>query len=149
MKVIVDANIVFSAILNTDSKIGYLLLNSVGIIEFVAPAYMSHEIKKYYPKIEKLTGKTHPEVAHIHSKVTANIVVISEDAVPSESWSRAENMVFDIDQKDTPYIAFSDFLKVKIWTGDNALRDGLKGKNQEITVSTNELYEYHQRNIKK
>lgn len=37
MKVIVDANIVFSALLNTNGKIGDLLLNSNNLIEFIAP----------------------------------------------------------------------------------------------------------------
>ncbi len=34
MKIIVDTNIIFSTILNTDSKYGDLLLNSDGIFEF-------------------------------------------------------------------------------------------------------------------
>lgn len=34
MRIIVDANIIFSAILNTNGKIGDLLLNSHNIFEF-------------------------------------------------------------------------------------------------------------------
>ena len=37
MRIIVDANIVFSAILNTNSKIADLLLNSKGTFAFLAP----------------------------------------------------------------------------------------------------------------
>ncbi len=47
MKIIVDANIVFSAILNTNSKIADLLLNSKGFFDFIAPDYLLTETKKY------------------------------------------------------------------------------------------------------
>ncbi|WP_436410293.1 PIN domain-containing protein [Parapedobacter flavus] len=48
MILIVDANIVFSGILNTDGKIGDLLINSVGYLKFIAPEYLRKEIKKHY-----------------------------------------------------------------------------------------------------
>jgi len=38
VRIIVDANIVFSAILNTNSKIADLLPNSKGIFDFIAPS---------------------------------------------------------------------------------------------------------------
>jgi len=45
VKIIVDANIVFSAILNTNGKIGDLLINGGSRIEFIAPEFMRFEIK--------------------------------------------------------------------------------------------------------
>jgi predicted nucleic acid-binding protein len=51
MRIIVDANIIFSAILNTDGKIGDVLLNSQNIFDFVAPRFLKDEIKKYHEKI--------------------------------------------------------------------------------------------------
>jgi len=40
MKVVVDTNIVFSAILNSNGKIGDLLLNSGKLIDFYSVDYM-------------------------------------------------------------------------------------------------------------
>ena len=48
MRIIVDANIVFSAILNTNGKIGDLLINSGKYVEFIAPDFLRVEIKKHY-----------------------------------------------------------------------------------------------------
>ena len=44
MKIIVDANIVFSGILNTNGKIGDLLINSKKQFEFIAPDFLRTEI---------------------------------------------------------------------------------------------------------
>jgi predicted nucleic acid-binding protein len=40
MKVVIDANIVFSGILNTNGKIGDLLFNSYRDLEFIAPDFL-------------------------------------------------------------------------------------------------------------
>ena len=128
MKVIVDANIVFSAILNTNSKIGYLILNSEGIIDFIAPLYLDFEIKKYHSKIQKITGKSAAEISKIHFKIMTNISFVSEEQIQRKNWLKAYDIVNDIDPKDTPYVAFSDYLKLKIWTGDKKLSRGLINK---------------------
>ena len=39
MKIVVDTNIIFSAILNTNGKIGDLLLNSDDVFQFYSPDY--------------------------------------------------------------------------------------------------------------
>jgi predicted nucleic acid-binding protein len=40
VKIIVDANIVFSGILNSNGKIGDLLINSKGRFNFIAPEFL-------------------------------------------------------------------------------------------------------------
>lgn len=144
MIVIVDANIVFSAILNTNGKVGDLILNSDGIIDFIAPRYMDWEILKYQDKILKITKKSSTEIKRIHFKIMKKISFFSEEQIPMENRIKAYDIVKNIDPKDTPYIAFSDFLKLKIWTGDKELSKGLLDKGYKITISTNELYKYRE-----
>ena len=43
MKVIVDANVVFSGLLNTKGKIGDLLVNSHGLLDFIVPDFLRVE----------------------------------------------------------------------------------------------------------
>ncbi|MCD4789075.1 MAG: hypothetical protein K8R37_03665 [Bacteroidales bacterium] len=140
MKVIVDANIAFSAILNTNGKIGDLLLNSEDIIEFVSLRYMLFEVSKYHYKIQKITGLTKNEIEKIQLRIMKKITFISEEQISKESWTKANDIVKDIDQKDAPYVAFSDFLGIKIWTGDKPLRKGLLKKGYDLTIKTDELY---------
>lgn len=151
MRVIVDANIVFSAILNTNSKIADLLLNSKGSFTFFAPDFLQTELRKYYSKISKISKLSVGEIERIENKVTKAIVFMSVIHIPESKWIIAENMVLDIDGKDTPYVAFSLFYKCKIWSGDKVLRTGLGKKGYKNIISTEELFEIREnkRRIKK
>ncbi len=55
MKFVVDTNIVFSAILNTQSKIGDLIMNSHGIFEFYACDTLGPELKRHRTKLLELS----------------------------------------------------------------------------------------------
>ena len=46
LKIILDTNIIFSALLNSDSSIGEVLFNSSDYFEFYGCDYMRHEIDK-------------------------------------------------------------------------------------------------------
>lgn len=151
MRIIVDANIVFSAILNTNSKIADILMNSKGIFDFLAPDYLHIELRKYHSKISKISNLTIGEIENIESKITKPIVFMSGIHIPENKWILAEKMVVDIDPKDTPYVAFSIFYKCKIWSGDKALRKGLENKGFKNIISTEELFDIREskRKIKK
>ena len=56
MKVIVDTNIVYSAILNSHSWIGQIILHSGNSITFYSPKYLQLEIQNHFAKIQKITG---------------------------------------------------------------------------------------------
>lgn len=43
-KIIVDTNIVFSALLNTNSRIGQILINGKNYFDFYSPEYVRFEI---------------------------------------------------------------------------------------------------------
>ena len=58
MRFIVDANMVFSGILNTNGKIGDLLINSKTYFDFIAPDFLRTEIRKHYPKLVKISSLT-------------------------------------------------------------------------------------------
>lgn len=141
MRIIVDANIAFSAILNTNSKIADILMNSKGIFDFLAPDFLQIELRKYHSKISKISNLTIGEIENIERKVTKPIVFMDGIHIPENKWILAENMVVDIDPKDTPYVAFSLFYKCKIWSGDKALRKGLEKKGFKNIISTEELFE--------
>jgi predicted nucleic acid-binding protein len=141
VRIIVDANVVFSAILNTNSKIADLLLNSKGTFDYLAPDYLQTELRQYHTKISKISKLSFVEIEIVENKITKPIVFMSGIHIPEIKWISAENMVKDIDNKDTPYVAFSLFYKCKIWSGDKALRKGLENKGFKNIISTDELFE--------
>jgi predicted nucleic acid-binding protein len=77
VKVIVDANMVFSAMLNTESKIADLLINSGNIFNFIAPDFLRIEIRKHHLKLAQLLGCTVEEVQEVEFYVYKSITFIS------------------------------------------------------------------------
>lgn len=136
---VVDANIIFSAILNTNSRIGDLLVNSKDIFTFIAPEFLRAEIKEKHSKIIQIAGYSTDQLQEIVYQVFKNLVFISEEQVPIKIWKDAYDMVQDIDEKDTPYIAYSIYFKCDLWTGDKQLMIGLKKKGYNKIVNTEHL----------
>ena len=141
MNIIVDANIVFSAILNTNGKIGNLLINSQHKFTFIAPDFLRIEIRNHYPKLAKISGLTKAQITEADFRVCKQINFISEEQIKTRHWIAAELLVADIDPKDTHYIAYARQFRCKIWSGDKALMRGLEKKNFHSFISTNELYQ--------
>jgi predicted nucleic acid-binding protein len=51
MIIIIDSNIVFSAILNSQSKIGQLIINSSNIFRFYTVSLLKDEIERHKDKL--------------------------------------------------------------------------------------------------
>lgn len=140
MNLIVDANIVFSGILNSKGKIGDLLINSGKKLDFIAPNFLRTEIFKYHSKLAKISGLTIDQVREAEFQICKDINFISEEQIKPAAWLYAEKLVLDIDPKDAPYVAFAKHFGCKIWSGDKALIKGLAKKGFVAFVSTDELY---------
>jgi predicted nucleic acid-binding protein len=147
MKVIVDDNIVFSGILNTNGKIGDLLINSKKLFDFIAPDFLRIEIKKHYPRLSKISGLTLAEIQESEFQLYKDMIFISEEQIIKSTWLESEKLVADIDPKDIHYIAFSKHFRCKIWSGDKALIAGLAKKGFTNFISTNELFEIRSKSI--
>jgi predicted nucleic acid-binding protein len=100
VKVIVDANMVFSAILNTNGKVGELLINSHKLIDFMAPEFLRTEIRKYHKRLTEISKLSLEAVIEAEYLVCKDIKFISEEQVSLENWEAAYDLVKDIDEKD-------------------------------------------------
>jgi predicted nucleic acid-binding protein len=141
VKFIVDANIIFSGILNTNSKIGDLLINSKGYFDFISADFLRTEIRSHYQKLIKISGFTIEEIHEAEFQLYKDILFISEEQIKISHWFAAETLVADIDPKDTHYIAYSKQFRCKIWSGDKKLIKGLAAKGFTNFITTDELYE--------
>jgi predicted nucleic acid-binding protein len=56
VRIIVDANIVFSGILRSDGKIGDLLINSGSIFKFISPDFLRKEIQRHHEKLIQISN---------------------------------------------------------------------------------------------
>ncbi|MDP3914915.1 MAG: PIN domain-containing protein [Bacteroidota bacterium] len=148
MRIIVDANIVFSGILRSDGKIGDLLINSGSIFKFISPDFLRKEIQRHHEKLIQISKLTSEQVIESEFQIYKSIHFISDEQISLSNWDIAENLVYDVDKKDVSYIAFSKQFKAKVWSGDKALIKGLANKGFTNFISTNELWELRQKKLK-
>lgn len=139
MKVIVDSNIVFSAILNPESSIGDIILNSQGTFAFYSCEFLREEVNNHKDKIIKIAKYDEHEYDEVEFLVYKQIDFFSESTIPFEFWQKAADFVRDVDMDDISHVALSLFLDIKLWTGDKLLIDGLTKKGFTNFITTQEM----------
>jgi predicted nucleic acid-binding protein len=142
MRLIVDANIVFSGLLNSQGKIGDLLINSGKHLTLIAPEFLQSEIFKHYSKIAKISGLTPAQIRESGIQICKDISFISEEQIKPAAWEKARTLVAEIDPKDIHYLAYAHHFRCKLWSGDKALMNGLKKKGFTRYVTTDELFRW-------
>lgn len=139
MKIIVDTNIVFSAILNSNSRIGKILLNSKEHFQFFTCNYLKDEIQRHRNKLLKITRLTKDEIIELEELLTRKITFIDERLIPPSILAKTEVQLKAIDTNDTVFVALTKHLQGKLWTGDMQLYKGLKAKRFKDIILTSEL----------
>lgn len=140
MKFVVDTNIAFRAVLNTESKIGDLIMNSHGIFEFHACDTLRSELKKHRPKLLELSKMSEEQLDQSEYQITNCFAFTNEALIPFEFWTKGANLVRDVDMNDIAFVTLSEFLDIKLWTGDKELMKGLAKKGYTNFITTDELY---------
>lgn len=141
MRIVVDTNIVFSAILNTNSKIARVLLQPKSRLNFYSTEQLSYEIEEHKGKIKKISNYSDYEIDRITTLITNKIRFINLKLIPKESYEFAESLTQDIDIDDTEFVALTEHIKGKLWSGDKELQRGLNKKGWNKFISTEELFE--------
>ncbi len=107
MKIVVDTNIVFSAILNTNSRIARIILQPRTRLNFYSTEQLLKEILEHKQKLQRLTDYTD----------------------------------YELDEDDIEFVALTDHLKGKLWSGDKELQNGLIKKKWNKFITTNDLFQ--------
>jgi len=139
MRVVVDTNIVFSALMNADNMMGEILLNADDRFRFYAPELLVEELDRYSVKLQKASKLSSEQLNESRTRVLASITLVSEYLIRKESWKEAYALIKDIDENDTPFVALALELEAKLWTGDRKLSIGLEALGKDIGLSTARL----------
>jgi predicted nucleic acid-binding protein len=124
--VVVDTNLIFSALVSNSSKIREILFESN--LTFYAPDYLITEIFKHKDKLIKYSKLSENEFFLYFNAIFEQIRFVPTDFIGSESRQIAYDLCKDVDINDIPFIALSVELKIPLWTGDKKLKEGLKLK---------------------
>jgi len=139
MIIIVDTNIAFSAILNTKSIIGDLILNSGNVFQFWSCHYLLEEIDKHWVKLKKVSKLNDIALHESQRLVYKNINFIDEYQIPKVYRLQAYDLVKDIDLNDIVFVALNEYQESVLWTGDKALIKGLKLTGYDKVITTTEI----------
>ena len=139
MKIVVDTNIIFSTLLNSNSTIGDLLFNSDKHFEFYSCSYMRYEIQKHWERLKKISKLSDEQLQVSYTQVLSKLKFINEEIIPIETWLASEQITKEIDIDDTDFVALTKFLKATLWTGDKVLYNGLKLLEFKKLLNTTEL----------
>jgi len=140
VNIVVDTNIIFSAILNSRGKIGELLINKPFEINYLAPDFLLSELQLHSTKIKKISGLNLAQYEAIKKYVIQHIAFIDLNSISRKSWEIAIDLIGKTDEMDIPFVALAIQLNAFLWTGDKKLIKELAKKNFESVLSTDLLY---------
>lgn len=140
MRLIVDTNIAFSGILNSNSSIGELLIKSKNYFSFFSVDQLKMELQEHKEKIKRITNFSEEEYIEAKELAVSKITFIRDILIPKSDLLTAEKLLQDIDLDDTVFLALSINLNAKLWTGDLELINGLAEKGYNNTITTKELF---------
>ena len=128
MKIVVDTNIIFSALLKEDNKYVNSIIKNEDNHDFYLVYFTIVELFKHKERIKKYSKLSENDVLEVLYELLKHINIINDDIISVSSWKQAMNLVHDVDIKDLPNVALTIELEGKLWTNDNELKDGLRAK---------------------
>lgn len=140
MRIVIDTNIAFSAILNVNSKISKIILLAKPKFNFYSTYQLLDELHEHKNKLKKLSGYTDKELNKTVQLITSKIKFIGVELIPPKLLSKAEQLAINVDIDDTEFIALTEHIRGKLWTGDKELYNGLINKGWNKILLTNDVY---------
>ncbi len=133
LRIVLDSNIIFSALLSSDNKFKYLIYDNR--FKFFSCNFLFTEIFKNKEKLLNISKLSEKDLLIQMSNIFSRIHFIPEEFIPKEIYKKAYDLCKNIDESDTPFIALTIFLNAKLLTGDMKLANKLK----TLTISVTEI----------
>lgn len=149
MRIVINTNITFCDILNTNSKIARILLHPRNKFNFYATEQLINEIEEHKEKIQQLGNYNDHEINRLIKLITSRIRFINVKLISDASYQHALSLTHDIDIDDTEFVALTEHIRGKFWSGDKTLQKGLMKKGWNKFITTDELFEKQLRRSRK
>ena len=141
MRVVIDTNIAFSAILNTNSKISKIILQPKSKLNLYSTNQLKYELAAHRGKLKKISKYSEIELHKATLLIFSKIRFINAELIPISLFGKAEKLTHNVDIDDTEFVALTEHIRGKLWTGDKDLVKGLKSRKWNKLISTDELIE--------
>lgn len=119
MKLVVDANVIFSAIIKNGKNRKFLLNDKLTLY---APLFLKEEVLKYRKYLAKKSGMSDKELIEFIDRL---LILTNIEFVDIQTLTPYIKVAARIspDVKDTLYIALALFKGCGLWSNDRALRE--------------------------
>jgi predicted nucleic acid-binding protein len=124
--VVIDTNILFSALLRRESPFTRLILET-DLVFFICESTIV-ELFKHKDRIVQLSKLSEAEVIRLLYTLLRRIIVSKENLIEPQIRYDAYLLCADVDETDTPHVALTMHLNALLWTGDKRLKKGLQQK---------------------
>lgn len=126
-RIIIDVNILFAGLIS--GKIIYHELFDK--FDFYLPDFALAELQKYQVEILRKSTMAHEKLKPYALSLFERLVVVPNILVTTQSYLEGFYLCKDIDEDDTPYLAFSLELGMPLLSKDAILVNGLRNKGYE------------------
>lgn len=124
--VVVDTNLIFSALIPKASQIRDILLEKN--LSFYAPNFLIAEIYKHKTRIISFSKLSESDFYLYFNGIIERINFVPIDFIGTDSRQKAYDLCKNIDLSDIPFVALAIDLDIPFWTGDKKLKEGLKNQ---------------------
>lgn len=124
MNIVVDTNIVFSAMWNTNGRIANILARKTNL-NFYSPSFLLLELDEHKKKLVNKLQLDREEFLELQHITTRRITFIEEGQISANHWIKAEQLTSHIDSDDIAFVALALELNCPLWTGDKKLANSL------------------------
>lgn len=139
MIIVVDTNIIISALITPNGRLAEVLTYQNAPIKRVSSYYLITELSRHFEKIVKQSKREAVRVNEDLHTYLHFITLYDETVILPEHWQEADRLTKDIDGDDILFIALTLQTGGVLWTGDKKLADHVKTLSFDRVVNTAEL----------
>lgn len=122
MLVVVDVNVILSALLGKGDSFNVFAINNIfNKFDFIAPEFLFVELEKHKEEFLKRSRLSKNEFEEILKFITNQISIIPKSEFENNLPKARELLLKE--QKDAPYVALALELNCPIFSGDKKLRE--------------------------
>jgi len=141
MILIVDSNILISALISPNSKLTQILAYPKLPARRISCHYLLAELFSHQPKIVKYAKRPTDSVTDDLLYYLKIIRLYDETMIATQHWREADRLTSGVNSKDISFVALALQTGGYLWTGDKKLSVHLKKMGFSRVLNTSELYE--------
>jgi predicted nucleic acid-binding protein len=125
--------------LNTNSRIARILLQPKTNLNFYSTEQLLLELENHSEKLKTISGYDDGDYKRIFTLFTRRIRFINVQLIKKQNFLSALSLTEDLDIDDTEFVALTEHIKGKFWSGDRVLKRGLEEKGWKKLITTEEI----------